>query len=117
MGGPMDMMRKRGSAAMPGGAGGDERMRRQMDMMKKYSGASPAGMQSNGSMPPSENNRGLKRTEFVILLIWKEPTDSDRLRNLTSGDSSSGAVAPAASSNSSPGFSRPKRGRGRQKGR
>jgi len=55
-----------------------------------------------GQMPaqnPSaaeENDRGLKRTEFVILFIWKEPTESDRLRNLPSGDQGGGAAADSA---------------------
>ncbi len=64
-------------------------------------------MQNNTA---EQDDRGPKRTEFVILLIWKEPTDSDRLRNLSSSDQSgSAAAAPApADANAQPGFHRPK---------
>jgi len=51
--------------------------------------------------------RGPKRTEFVILFIWKEPTGSDRLRNLKPPDQ--GGAAPAAdSADAQPRFLRPK---------
>lgn len=62
-------------------------------------------MRQNSPSSSSEGEaRGPKRTEFVILFIWKEPTESDRLRNLTSSD----ALAPAASANASPLHLRPK---------
>jgi type IV pilus assembly protein PilM len=82
-------------------AGGDPRM--------KGSGAmgplmGPNMRQNSPSSSSEGEARGPKRTEFVILFIWKEPTESDRLRNLTSSD----ALAPAASANASPLHLRPK---------
>jgi type IV pilus assembly protein PilM len=75
-------------------------------------------MRQPGQTPPSEEEeKGLKRTEFVILFIWKEPTDSDRLRNLSGGDQG-GAVGGAASAgDSQPRYRRPRGGRSRQKNR
>jgi type IV pilus assembly protein PilM len=54
------------------------------------------GMQMQGQSPTDDNDRGLKRTEFVILFIWKEPTESDRLRNLPLGDQAGGVAADSA---------------------
>ncbi len=61
-----------------------------------------APMRTAATNVPADES-GLKRTEFVILFIWKEPTDSDRLRNLT--ESSPGA---AGGGDATPGFGRPK---------
>jgi type IV pilus assembly protein PilM len=115
--GPMDMMRRRGSnVAMPGGPPGDDAARRRMEMMRR-GGMVPPGMQPpGGQQQPAENDHGLKRTEFVILFIWKEPTDSDRLRNLTS-DQGGASASSAPAADAQPHFRRPKGGRGRQKGR
>ena len=77
-----------------------------------------------GGMPiPSADDaaadKGLQRTEFVILFIWKEPTDSDNLRGLTAGTSGGGNAA-VGSGNSSAAppkrFRRSRGGRSRQKG-
>ncbi|MHB1422868.1 MAG: type IV pilus assembly protein PilM [Gemmataceae bacterium] len=53
------------------------------------------------------DNKGPKRTEFVILFIWNEPTDSDDLRHLTSGDAGKVGGAAAASGGSPPRSRRP----------
>jgi type IV pilus assembly protein PilM len=79
MGGPM------------GGAGGPAAMKRNMAMTRNTTISVPA------------DETGLKRTEFVILFIWKEPTDSDRLRNLTEA-----AAGAAGAGDATPGFGRPK---------
>ncbi len=121
MGGPPRMGMPGGK--MPAGISGDM-VRRQMGRMRDMHNqpnvpktALPPGTPSPGGSPVPENDHGLKRTEFVILFIWKEPTDSDRLRNLSSDQSGSpGSSAPAA--DSQPGSWRPKgKSRDRQKGR
>jgi type IV pilus assembly protein PilM len=88
----------------PGGPGGPA---------MRGSGRTRPGMPTPGQVPSTaseEDDKGLKRTEFVILLIWKEPTDSDRLRNLTSGDQAGGAVGSGApAGDSQPRYRRPKR--------
>jgi hypothetical protein len=62
--------------------------------------------------PPGEANRGTttagtgvqKRTEFVILFIWREPTPSDALRSLQKDASTTaGAPAPGAPAPGGPG--------------
>ncbi len=85
---------RRGSAgrrpvAPPGGG-------MQMQMQQRAAAATPT---------PEADDHGLKRTEFVILFIWKEPTDSDRLRNLKSPDQ--GGATPAGA-DSQPRFLRPR---------
>jgi hypothetical protein len=63
-------------------------------------------MQQRQAAPTAEEeDRGLTRTEFVILFIWKEPTDSDRLRNLKPPDQGGAAAAPA---DAQPRFLRPR---------
>jgi type IV pilus assembly protein PilM len=59
--------------------------------------------------PEKKENQGstnrLQRTEFVILFVWKEPTDSDDLRGLSqanSGGGSGGNANIGAGSNSAP---------------
>jgi type IV pilus assembly protein PilM len=100
-----------GSMAPPGAGSGGMRP-----------GMRPPGTPSmpgqNNPTTSDEENKGLKRTEFVILFIWKEPTDSDRLRNLTSGDQAGGAVSSASpAGDSQPRYRRPRGGRNRQKNR
>jgi type IV pilus assembly protein PilM len=77
-------------------------------------GPAMPGVPMQQNTPSEEDDKGLKRTEFVILFIWKEPTESDRLRNLTSGDQAGGSGT--SPSGSGPKYLRPKSGRNRQKG-
>jgi type IV pilus assembly protein PilM len=51
-------------------------------------GGTPGGPATRTA--PAADEKGPKRQEFVILFIWKEPTDSDELRHLTSGGGASG---------------------------
>ncbi len=61
--------------------------------------------------PPAELEAGPKRTEFVILLVWKEPTPSDALRGqAAAAGTPGGPTAGAASANPTP---QPPPGRGR----
>ncbi len=110
-GGPMMMMQGAkgpggaGSGAMgpPGGGAGGVRS------------AMPNAQMQNQPTASSGDDSGLKRTEFVILFIWKEPTDSDRLRNLTSSEQGGSSVTAAPSStDSQPRFLRPRTGRNRK---
>ncbi len=96
MGGKKPMMPMPGGGAM-GGAG------------------APGGTAKSTTQTQKENENAPKRTEFVIMFIWKEPTDSDALRGLT-GDQG-GAVTPAAPSDSQPRTRRPRGGKGRRRGR
>jgi hypothetical protein len=46
-----------------------------------------------GNKPKTESEvpeNGPKRTEFIILLVWKEPTPSDDLRGLSAAAAESG---------------------------
>jgi type IV pilus assembly protein PilM len=78
-----------GGLNMPAGGAGSRAMRGRPGMPMPPGGSS---MQMQNQSSTDDNDRGLKRTEFVILFIWKEPTESDRLRNLPSGDQSSGSA-------------------------
>jgi hypothetical protein len=63
------------------------------------------GGMTNPNATASPEDSGLKRTEFVILFIWKEPTDSDRLRNLKPPE---GSAAAPAGADAQPRFLRPR---------
>jgi type IV pilus assembly protein PilM len=65
-------------------------------------GVQPGQMQGGApaEKPEGQNKNGLKRTEFVILFVWKEPTDSDDLRGLKQGGSGGNAAVGAGGSNS-----------------
>jgi type IV pilus assembly protein PilM len=83
--------------------------------------AIPGGMPPGGAQPaasPAEvNEAGPKRTEFVILLIWKEPTPSDGLRGQlavaggTTGSPAANAAPPSGTSTEQRPTSRPRRHR------
>ncbi|HTU17810.1 MAG TPA: type IV pilus assembly protein PilM [Gemmataceae bacterium] len=79
----------------------------------------PADKQQGRSSTSSEEN-ALKRTEFVILFIWKEPTDSDDLRGLKGSAPAGGSAMAGGAANpaakSPPRNRRPKGRRGRRKG-
>lgn len=88
--------------------------------MPNPGGMPPTGSPGRGGIPgftqpksgstSDDDDRAMKRTEFVILFIWKEPTESDRLRNLKSSGQGGAAAAPAgAGSTASPKSTRPKR--------
>ncbi len=77
-------------------------------------GTTPTPSKSEGT----EGDKGPKRTEFVILFIWKEPTDSDNLRGLAprGGDAGGPASANPSGANSAP-PKRSRRPRGGSRGR
>ncbi len=127
--GMMGMMGGAGSKPMPGNLmpGGNATMQKMMGGKGKpplIPGGGPmggpmggmTGTKTNTSSKTPSDESGLKRTEFVILFIWKEPTDSDRLRNLTSGDSGGTAVSPGGDQNAQPRFRRPRGGRRNRRG-
>jgi type IV pilus assembly protein PilM len=88
--------------ARGGGSGSTPMMPRMMQ------GGGPPGSTNQPTAPTQkEGANGPKRTEFVILFIWKEPTDSDALRGLSAGDQG-GAAAPAAPLGAPPRSLRPK---------
>jgi len=78
------------------------------------SGGSNPGMMKPGlgdqATTPTTASEG-KRTEFVILFIWKEPTPSDMLRGLTaaSQDASNQETAAKPAETPLPASSRPRR--------
>ncbi len=114
-GGPMMTMggAPPGGGAAPGGAGGGAGGARGSSGRRPAMAAPPppGGMQTQPGQAATAtsdmDDRGLKRTEFVILFIWKEPTDSDRLRNLKAPDQGGAAPAPAGA-DSQPRFLRPR---------
>ena len=82
------------------------------------------GFPGEATAPKTEEpgtDKGLQRTEFVILFIWKEPTDSDNLRGLPDAGSGGASIGkPAigggnASTAPTKRFRRPRGGRNRQK--
>ena len=111
----------------PGGGGGSRGSRRRggmPGMMPPAAGGK--SMPQPGMLPPGvpgqnrpaeEEDRGPKRTEFVILFVWKEPTDSDRLRNLASSDqggaTGGSSVGAGSGSDTQPRFRRSRSGGGK----
>jgi hypothetical protein len=84
-------------------------------------GTSTPGGTTQPTPSSADDDKGPKRTEFIILFIWKEPIPSDDLRGLL-------AAADGGGNNSSPGMkasdnnrpatpSRPRRSRGGRGGR
>jgi len=86
--------------------------------------AQPGASTPGGSTQPStssDDDKGPKRTEFIILFIWKEPIPSDDLRGLLAaadGGGNSQSPGVKASDNNQPATpSRPRRSRGGRGGR
>jgi type IV pilus assembly protein PilM len=97
--------------------------------MRQGNGRMPTPPNMGGTLPGvnppaktegQDNDKGLKRTEFVILFIWKEPTDSDDLRGLSprTGEGGGNAGVGASGGNNAPPkrSRRPRGGRNRSKG-
>jgi hypothetical protein len=68
----------------------------------------PSGAGNQANTPPLPEG-ATKRTEFVILLIWKEPTPSDTLRGLTTPQDASNPTAGPKVAAPLPASSRPRR--------
>ena len=98
-----------GGAALRGGAGGTGAARGSAGRRPMTPGMQQ--MQPGRATPTTASDaddHGLKRTEFVILFIWKEPTASDRLRNLPAPDQGGAAPAASAGADSQPHSLRPR---------
>jgi hypothetical protein len=74
----------------------------------------PGGTQQ--TPPAAADENGPKRTEFVILFVWKEPADSDDLRGLKASGQEGGAAKPGGKAGAGAGASSPPRARRPRKG-
>jgi type IV pilus assembly protein PilM len=108
-----------------------------MRMMQQSRGGGGVGMMGSNKMPPmmapgrggivppttggmttpqppggADADNGPKRTEFVILFLWREPTPSDDLRGQTTAASASGTTTATSTGNSAPTKFRARRFRG-----
>ncbi|HEY7423594.1 MAG TPA: type IV pilus assembly protein PilM, partial [Gemmataceae bacterium] len=91
--------RRAGFEGRFGGRGGAPRERGPKQRRTPLPGGTPPlpGQIGNPQKPePEVPQTGPKRTEFIILLVWKEPTPSDDLRGLSAA-AADGANNPTAS--------------------